>query len=102
MSIVDSVIFNNKVISKKTYTYDDVAYYKVMGMNTQYFIKVSDYHKVTLCQKAVELYQYSVSGLLKVKAYIKSIDSSDILLIAAPTISSNFKMFDLEKAPCIN
>jgi len=97
MSNIDDIMIETKINNKKTYMYDSIAYYKIVGMNNQYFIKVSDYYKVTLRQKQVELFGSGTSGLEKVKGYIKSIDSSDILLIAAPSISSNFIMYDLEK-----
>jgi len=100
MSNISDVLLDTKINNNKTYIVDDIDYYKVLGMNNQYYIKVIDYYQVSLSQKPVELYRHSIYGLEKVKGYIKSIDSSDILLIAAPSISSHFKMFDLEKVPC--
>jgi hypothetical protein len=68
-----------------------------VGLNKQYFIKINDYYKVTLRQQPIELFTVSVSGLKKIKGYVKSIDASDILFIAAPSISSRFIMYDIEK-----
>lgn len=83
---------------KKFYIFDDEAYYKVVGMDASYYMKVKDYERITLRQTAVTLYEHTCNGLEKVQSYIKSIDFSDILFIAAPTVAHRFKMYDLEKA----
>ena len=97
MSNLDNYLFESKMINRKTYIFDDTSYYKVIGLNSQYYIKVSDLNKITLHQMSMTLYKHTASSLVKVKAYVKSLDYSDILFIAAPTISSPFKMYDLEK-----
>jgi len=97
MSNIDNSMIETKINNRKMYTYHSISYYKVIGKNKQYFIKVEDYYTVTLRQKSVYLFEMSISGLKKVKGYVKSIDSSDILLIAAPSIYNNFIMYDLEK-----
>ena len=83
---------------RKCYIFDDISYYKVMSRKATYYIKVSDYHKISLRQTAVTLYEYTRNGLIQIKSYIKSMEFSDILFIAAPTIANNFKMYDLEKS----
>ncbi len=102
MSNINDSMLGVKINNNKIYIIDSIEYYKLVGMNNHYYIKVSDYYKVTLSQQSFELFQHNTSKLKKIKGYIKSIDLSDILLIAAPSISSNFKMFDLEKVPSIS
>ncbi len=98
MCNVDLNISNDLLDSKKCYIFDGVRYYKVISRKSTYFIKVSDYHKITLSQKAITLYEKSRDGLIQIRSYIKSIEFSDILFIAAPSVTSNFNMFDLEKS----
>jgi len=83
---------------KKLYMFNNEAYYKVVGMDASYYMKIKDYDMITLRQTAVILYEHTCNGLEKVQSYIKSIDFSDILFIAAPTVAHHFKMYDLEKA----
>lgn len=83
---------------KKLYMFNDEPYYKVVGMDASYYMKIKDYGKITFRQTAVTLYEHTCNGLEKVQSYIKSIDFSDILFIAAPTVTHRFKMYDLEKA----
>jgi len=83
--------------SKQCYVFDNIAYYKVVSRKATYYIKTSDYESVTLNQSAIILYEQTITGLTKIKSYIKSIEFSDILFIA-PSITTNFNMFDLEKA----
>ncbi len=82
---------------KQCYVFDNVSYYKVISRKATYYIKISDYESVTLKQSAIILYEQTRNGLIKIKTYIKSIEFSDILFIA-PSITTNFNMFDLEKA----
>ena len=82
--------------NKRCYIFDDVTYYKVKGKKSTYYMKVCDYHKITIKQSAIILYDYTLNGLIQVKSYIKSIEFSDIIFIA-PTIDKHFAMFDLEK-----
>jgi len=97
MSNIANTMIDTKVNDKKIYIYDNIDYYKVSGLNNKYFIKLEDYYKVTLRQQPLDLFTFHISGLKKVKAYIKSIDTSDILFIASPSISSRFIMYDIEK-----
>ncbi|PHS32843.1 MAG: hypothetical protein COA92_05715 [Sulfurovum sp.] len=97
-NMIDKNMIDYKITNRKTYIFEGTTYYKVIGMNSQYFLKATDCDKATLCQKAIKLYKHHAkSGMLKVNGYIKSMDYSDVLLIAAPSISSPFKMHDLEK-----
>ena len=89
---------NTSFDNKKCYVFDDVCYYKVISRKSTYYIKVSDYHNITLKQTAITLYKKTLHELIQIKSYIKSIELSDILFIAAPSITSNFNMFDLEKS----
>ena len=98
MSNVDLYKPTELLDSKKCYIFDNVSYYKVISRKATYYIKISDYHKVSLTQRAITLYEYTMNGLIQIRSYIKSIEYSDILFIAAPTIENRFKMFDLEKA----
>jgi len=86
-----------KCIGKKCYIFDNEKYYKVKGMKGTYYIKVIDYQKVDLKQVAITIYEYAFDGLKKIRCYIKTIETSDILFIAGPKISPHFKMYDLEK-----
>ena len=87
----------NEVVNHKCYTFDNEEYYKIKGMKGNYFIKIVDYAKITLRQVAIIIYEYTINGLKKIKSYIKSMESSDILFVAGPKISTHFKMYDLEK-----
>lgn len=98
MQTTDNTNLNNKPINLKSYTFENEEYYKVMGMKGCFFIKVSDYIKVTVKQVAMVIYEYTLTGLRKIKSYIKSMENSDILFIAGPKIAHHFKIFDLEKA----
>jgi hypothetical protein len=98
MCNVDLNVATEQFDGKKYYIFDNVYYYKVVGRKSTYYIKVSDYHNITLSQKAITLYEKTLHGLIQIKSYIKSIEFSDILFIAAPSITSNFNMFDLEKS----
>jgi cyanophycinase-like exopeptidase len=95
---VDINAATKHIDGKKCYIFDNVCYYKVVGRNATYYIKVSDYHNVTLSQKAITLYEKTLHGLMQIKSYIKSMGYSDILFIAAPSITSSFSMFNLEKS----
>lgn len=83
--------------NKKLYIFEDQAYFKVVGMNDIYYLKVEDYDIISLKQTAITLYKLTRKGLVSIQSYIKSIDISDILFISAPTVAHRFKMFDLEK-----
>lgn len=82
----------------KTYIFDNEKYYKVVGMKGSFYIKVSDYEKVSVKQVAITIYKYTLHGLKKIQSFIKSLQSEDILFIAGPKISTHFRMYGLEKA----
>ena len=86
-----------KIMNHKCYTFDNEKYYKIKGMKGCYFIKIVDYAKITRKQVAMIIYEYTNNGLKKIKSYIKSMESSDILFVTGPKISTHFKMYDLEK-----
>ncbi len=86
-----------KCINKKCYVFNNEKYYKAKGMRGTYYIKVSDYMKISLKQVAIVIYEYALNELKKIKCFIKTMESSDILFIAGPKISPHFKMYDLEK-----
>lgn len=96
MSNIDNSLIDANIRNRKTYLFDDTTYYKVRGKKSYFYIKVSNFDELTSHQINMTLYEYTASGLVKVRAYVKSIDYSDILLISAPTVSSPFKMHDLE------
>jgi len=97
MSSIDNVMLaHNCDNNKKAYLYNNISYYKIVGMGEYYFIECKDYENITEKQKSVDLYTLHSSGLSKVKGHIKAIHNSDVLLIAAPSISSAFKMFDVK------
>jgi len=98
MSLInDNMHVNTLQINENIHIHENISYYKAVGLNAHYLVSCEDYKDVSLQQKAVEMYTYSTSGLLKVKGYIKAIENSDILLIAAPNVTSHFKMFDVKK-----
>jgi len=96
MSKVEPLLITEIIENKKCYMIENIYYYKVIGMQATYYLKVSDYNNISLNQNAYTLYEYTVQGFIEVKSYIKSMEFSDILFIA-PTITSQFKMYDLEK-----
>ena len=98
MCNVDLNVPHEQIENKKCYIFDNVAYYKMVGRKSTYFIKVSDYHNITLKQTAITLYEKTLNEFIQIKSYIKSIEFSDIVFIAAPSITSNFNMFNLEKS----
>ncbi len=97
MSLALNIGSSSNTVEYKCYTFDNEQYYKIIGMKDSYFINIVDYAKITLNQISLEIYEYSNSGLKKIKSYIKSMENSDILFVAGPKISTHFKMYDLEK-----
>jgi len=97
-----SKTYNTSLVQKsntiKTYTFHNEKYYKVVGRKGSFYIKVSDYEKISVKQVAITIYKYTLSGLKKIKSYIKTLQSEDILFIAGPKISTHFRMYGLEKA----
>lgn len=83
---------------KKCYTFDDETYYKAKSMKRNFYIKVSDYENLSVSQAAIVIYEYTLQGLQQIKSFIRLMESHDILFIAGPRISTQFKMYDLEKA----
>jgi len=98
MSHVELNIVNDNIVDYKLHIFNNIAYYRVMGMRDSYYLKVSDYANITLKQNLIILYKETIKGFITINSYIKSIECSDILFIAAPTVENRFKMCDLEKA----
>jgi hypothetical protein len=97
VSKVEPLLIAEMIENKKCYMIDNIYYYKVIGMQAAYYLKVSDYNNISLKQNTYTLYEHTVQGFIEIKSYIKSMKTSDILFIAT-NITSQFKMYDLEKA----
>lgn len=85
----------------RCYMFENEKYYKASGMKGSYFIKASDYEKLSIKQAAITIYQYTnaMKGLEKVKSFAKTVvkDEYELLLLAGPKISSHFKIYNLEQ-----
>jgi hypothetical protein len=87
-----------RFLNEKCYTFKNESYYKILRMMGEYYIKVSDYEKVSLKQLKVTLYSYTFHGLKTMECYAKFTKYSDKLFISQATTRDYFKMYDLEKA----
>jgi hypothetical protein len=86
-----------RFLHEKCYTFKNESYYKILRMMGEYYIKVSDYEKITLKQSIVTLYSYTFHGLKTMKCYAKFTKYSDKLFISEVSTRDYFKMYDLEK-----
>lgn len=81
---------------KKIYTIDNGKYYKVVGLDTDYYLKVDSLGYVSSSQFVVQLCHYTVNGMKCKRALLKIDKTKDDMLISESTLKIAFKPCKLE------
>lgn len=81
---------------KKIYTIDNVKYYKVVGLESHYYIEVDTLSYTSSFQFVIQLCHYTVNGMKCKRALLKTNESKNSIFISESTLKIAFKECMLE------
>jgi len=87
---------NSLTSSKRIYTIDAVKYYKVVGLDRDFYIQVESLNYISNTQIAVYLCYYTIEGMLAKKAQLKIDAKSNHFFISMDEYKNKFIAIDLE------
>jgi hypothetical protein len=83
---------NNKFrLYKKVYTIDNIKYYKVLGLDSDYYIKIDSLSYTASSKFAIQLCYYTINGMKCKKALLKINSSRDKMYISENSQNLLFK-----------
>ncbi|HIP28885.1 MAG TPA: hypothetical protein EYG82_06905 [Sulfurovum sp.] len=87
---------NRFTFYKKIYTIDNVKYYKVIGLDSAYYIEIDSLTYTASSQFVVQLCYYTVNGMKYKRALLKTEQSKDEIFISENTLSIAFNSCKFE------
>jgi len=75
---------------KKIYTIDNVRYYKVIGLENDFYIQEDSLNYTSSSQFIVQLCYYTINGMKSKRAVLKTDKSKDEMFISKSTLNIQF------------
>ncbi len=86
----------NLLFNKKIYAIDNKKYYKIIGLNTSYYIQVESFNTQPSSQYMIQLGTYGFNGMKSKRGLIKIDKVRKKIAISEDTLRVYFKPYEIE------